>query len=144
MINNHHHERGQKGKWWPQISTESYFSLTAASYKSDRFNKLVLIFTNLFFQVCGIWIQKDMHFIKKYAAITKRSQFQEALLQSTYLEGIKVGLNIITGCDKRQYCARKKWIIGLHVSGLFWSICVLRKSSQQEGTGPWYLSFPSA
>lgn len=48
-----------------------------------------------------------MHFIKKYAAIAKRSQFQEALLESIFLEGIKVGLNIIMGCDKRQYCARK-------------------------------------
>lgn len=51
MINNHHHEREQKGKRWPQISTESYFWLTVASYKSDRFNKLVLIFTKFFFQL---------------------------------------------------------------------------------------------
>lgn len=48
-----------------------------------------------------------MHFIKKYAAIAERSQCQEALLESTCLEGIKVGLNIKTGSDNRQYCARK-------------------------------------
>lgn len=79
MINNHHHKREQKVKQWSQISTESHFWLTAASHKSDGFNKLLLVFTLFIYlfisQVCFIWIEEDMYLLK---IMKQEPQYQEA------------------------------------------------------------------
>lgn len=69
MINNHHHKREQKGKQWSQISTESHFWLTAASHKSDGFNKLLLVFTLfIYFPSLFHLDRRGYVFIKNYEA----------------------------------------------------------------------------
>lgn len=150
MINNHDHEREQKGKQWPQIGTESYCWLTAASYQSDWFNKSVLIFANFF---SGLF-QLDTEGYAFYQTMCSNSQKisvpweiirihifrrNQNSISSILIVSLPLKLVVITGNTELDKMGHK-----MSCLGLFWSICVFRKSSQQEGVGPLTLFLPSA